>query len=175
MTDNNSSLIQAINHKNTNDKFHLSIYTASASAFLNAYIHRAFRLYHSSLFATQSITFIHTIHPSSTFLPSFTQKKSSKLPWSNQMNLSPPRNVFHSSERGCAGAHMPGCLCGCPCASVPSETDGVVVCGGALKFSLSDRGLWDTSVSHCLLCSVFTPVRQGYSRVGSGGVSVGIE
>lgn len=30
------------------------------------------------------------------------------------------------------------------------------VCGRALKFSSSNRGLWDTSVSHCSLCLVFT-------------------
>lgn len=41
-----------------------------------------------------------------------------------------------------------------------SETDRLVVCEAALKFSLSDRGLWDTSVSHCLLCLVFTPLRR---------------
>ncbi|KZC10844.1 hypothetical protein WN55_01543 [Dufourea novaeangliae] len=58
------------------------------------------------------------------------------------------------------------CLCGCPCATVLSETDRLVVCGGALKFSLSDRGLWDTSVSHCLLCLVFTPAHRG-SRAAS--------
>lgn len=44
-----------------------------------------------------------------------------------------------------------------------SETDRLVVCEAALKFSLSDRGLWDTSVSHCLLCLVFTPLRRDYT------------
>lgn len=44
-----------------------------------------------------------------------------------------------------------------------SKTGRLVVCGGALKFSLSDRGLWDTSVSHCLLCLVFTPLRRVYT------------
>lgn len=33
----------------------------------------------------------------------------------------------------------------------------------ALKFSSSDRGLWDTSVSHCSLCLVFTLLHQDYS------------
>ncbi|KOC66969.1 hypothetical protein WH47_12396, partial [Habropoda laboriosa] len=55
-----------------------------------------------------------------------------------------------------------------------SETDRLVVCGGALKFSLSDRGLWDTSVSHCLLCLVFTPLRRGYTAAAAA-LSVGVE
>ncbi|OAD53606.1 hypothetical protein WN48_09597, partial [Eufriesea mexicana] len=53
------------------------------------------------------------------------------------------------------------------CRVILSETDRLVVCGGALKFSLSDRGLWDTSVSHCLLCLVFTPLRRGYTAAAA--------
>lgn len=41
--------------------------------------------------------------------------------------------------------------------------DEPVVCGRALKFSSSDRGLWDTSVSHCSLCLVFTLLHRDYS------------
>lgn len=60
--------------------------------------------------------------------------------------------------------HEHACLWWC---TILPETDRLVVCGGALKFSLSDRGLWDTSVSHCLLCLVFTPLRRVYTAVAS--------
>lgn len=65
-----------------------------------------------------------------------------------------------------------------------SETDRLVVCEAALKFSLSDRGLWDTSVSHCLLCLVFTPLRRDYTGAAAldetsrdnrdGGIKAGV-
>lgn len=47
----------------------------------------------------------------------------------------------------------------------PGIKDEPVVCGRALKFSSSDRGLWDTSVSHCSLCLVFTLLHRDYSAV----------
>ncbi|EZA51836.1 hypothetical protein X777_09631 [Ooceraea biroi] len=51
------------------------------------------------------------------------------------------------------------------------RSGGPVVCGRALKFSSSDRGLWDISVSHCSLCLLFTLLHQRglYSRGVSGG------
>jgi len=58
---------------------------------------------------------------------------------------------------------------------VPEIKDGSVVCGGALKFSSGDRGLWDTSVSHCSLCLVFMLLHPGTTSRGmpSGG-SLGV-
>lgn len=45
----------------------------------------------------------------------------------------------------------------------PGIKDEPVVCERVLKFSSSDRGLWDTSVSHCSLCLVFTLLHRDYS------------
>lgn len=58
---------------------------------------------------------------------------------------------------------------------VPEIKDGPVVCGGALKFSSGDRGLWDTSVSHCSFCLVFMLLHPGTTSRGMpSGSSLGV-
>lgn len=116
---------QPINHEK-HRKSQIPTYTASPSVSPRAAALSSLPLYSQN---NQSHLFTQSIHHERLSHRSSKDNKTKihpKLPGkqSDEPFAASCTYVFRSPARGRAGAHVHGHLCGCPCASVPSETDG---------------------------------------------------